>query len=551
MEYLIYRTNIPSQYIDLQLTLQCTKNETVELQLPAWRPGRYELANYAQKIRFLQVLGNSGDNLKLDKVTKDRWRFSAPEHGSYRIHYQYHASQMDAGGSWSDDQQLYINFINLAFQIVGREQEQIKIRLNVPPDYKLATALPSAEPFVLLAEGFQRLVDSPVIASSELKHDQYRIADHTFHLWFQGEIHFNLDELKSQFANFTKKQIDAFGDFPATDYHFLFQLLPYAHYHGVEHQFSTVITLGPANDLKKKPFMDRLMGVSSHELYHFWNVCRIRPKELLPYDFSKEAYIDSGIVAEGVTTYMGDLFLWKSGYYSDRDYLDVLEKLINREFEQFGWRNQSIVESSWDLWLDGYKPGVPDRKVSIYNRGALLSLCLDLMLLDQKSSLSRVMKIMWENFGQMRLGYGLNDFQTIIAEELKNMDATEAFFTKFVYGQGDLLPFLQDLLETVSVKLSKERRDELSTDFGLILDEASTVKSVHPESPAYDQIMIGDVVQKQEIRRNQSKSHLVLSIERSSRNLSVELPATDLPYFMKYQLQTRSSPEKLMEWKNF
>lgn len=297
--------------------------------------------------------------------------------------------------------------------------------------------------------------------------------------------------------------------------------------------------------------MDRLMGVSSHELYHFWNVCRIRPKELLPYDFSKEAYIDSGIVAEGVTTYMGDLFLWKSGYYSDRDYLDVLEKLINREFEQFGWRNQSIVESSWDLWLDGYKPGVPDRKVSIYNRGALLSLCLDLMLLDQKSSLSRVMKIMWENFGQMRLGYGLNDFQTIIAEELKNMDATEAFFTKFVYGQGDLLPFLQDLLETVSVKLSKERRDELSTDFGLILDEASTVKSVHPESPAYDQIMTGDVIQKQEIRRNQSKSHLVLSIERSSRNLSVELPATDLPYFMKYQLQTRSSPEKLMEWKNF
>src|SRR5690606_8828244 len=417
----------------IDLTLLAGKDENLELQLPAWRPGRYELANYAQKLRSLKVTDSSGQCIPLRQYTKDRWAFTSKEEGIYCIQYQFHASQMDAGGSWSDDEQLYINFINLAFQVIGREEEEITVRLELPENYKIATALPCSDPWVLKARGFQHLVDSPMIASATLQHFTYHVHDHSFHLWFQGEIHFDVEALIERFTNFSKAQIHAFGDFPADHYHFLFQLLPYSHYHGVEHQFSTVITLGPAAQLVNPSFMDRLMGVSSHELYHFWNVCRIRPKELLPYDFSKEAYIDTGVVAEGVTTYMGDLFLCKSGYFSVEEYFKLLEKLINREFEQFGWRNQSIVASSLDLWLDGYKPGIPDRKVSIYNRGALIALCLDLMLLDRKSSLSQVMQIMWMTFGQTEIGYQLEDFQSIISREYNDLDAIEDFFKRFIY----------------------------------------------------------------------------------------------------------------------
>lgn len=549
MEYLIYRKKILSQYIDLQLTIEAVQNETITLQLPAWRPGRYELANYAQKIRFLKVIGTFGESVKLNKVSKDRWHFTAEKEGNYSIHYQYHASQMDAGGSWSDDEQLYINFINLTFQVWGREEEEITLHLDLPKDYIIATALPSPQLHVLQADGFQHLVDSPLIASPTLKHHQYQVSDHTFHLWFQGEIHFDIEQLLLHFTNFTTSQIAAFGNFPASDYHFLFHLLPYAHYHGVEHQFSTVITLGPAEDLSSKAFMDRLMGVSSHELYHFWNVCRIRPKELLPYDFSKEAYIDSGIVAEGVTTYMGDHFLWKSGYYSNRDYLDVLEKLINREFEQFGWKNQSIAESSWDLWLDGYKPGIPDRKVSIYNRGALLSLCLHLMLLRSGSSLSQVMKMMWEDFGQRGRGYGLKDFQSLMAKGLKDNVAVEKFFTQFVYGTEHLLPILQDYLETVGIAIDEVRQDDLATDYGLILDGDAKVKSVHPESPAYHQIMIGDVIHNQEVQKSLEGDLLNLLIKRYGRDLRVTLAGTADAYYKRYQLSIHTA-NMLSQWKN-
>lgn len=549
MEYLIYRRSIPSQFVDIDLTLLAGKEENLELQLPAWRPGRYELANYAQKLRSLKVTDSSGQCIPLRQYTKDRWAFTSKEEGIYCIQYQFHASQMDAGGSWSDDEQLYINFINLAFQVIGREEEEITVRLELPENYKIATALPCSDPWVLKARGFQHLVDSPMIASATLQHFTYHVHDHSFHLWFQGEIHFDVEALIERFTNFSKAQIDAFGDFPADHYHFLFQLLPYSHYHGVEHQFSTVITLGPAAELANPSFMDRLMGVSSHELYHFWNVCRIRPKELLPYDFSKEAYINSGLVAEGVTTYMGDYFLWKSGYYADRNFLDVVEKWINREFEQFGWKNQSIVQSSWDLWLDGYKPGIPNRKVSIYNRGALLSLCLDLMLLEKGSSLSQVMKAMWDNFGQKGRGYELKDFQRLIANGLKDNAAAEAFFTKFVYGTDHLLPVLKDCLETAGIALDEERQDDLATDYGLILDGEAKVTSVHPESPAYQQIMIGDAIQTQEVQQSPEGDILNLSIKRYQRDMRGTLAKTGDAYFKRYQLSIQTA-NGLRHWKD-
>lgn len=549
MEYLIYRTSIPSQFIDIELTLLAAEDETIELQLPAWRPGRYELANYAKKLRYLKVVDGNGRRIPLKQDTKDRWSFTPQKEGSYRIQYQFHASQMDAGGSWSDDEQLYINFINLAFQVLGREEEEITVHLDLQDGYQIATALPPSGPFTLKAEGFQHLVDSPLIASTKLQHFTYQVNEHSFHLWFQGEIHFDIDALIQHFTNFSKAQIDSFGNFPANHYHFLFQLLPYSHYHGVEHQFSTVITLGPAAELANPSFMDRLMGVSAHELYHFWNVCRIRPKALLPYDFSKEAYMDSGIVAEGVTTYMGDYFLWKSGYYSDRDFLDIIEKWINREFEQFGWNNQSIVQSSWDLWLDGYIPGIPDRKVSIYNRGALLSLCLDLMLLKNGSSLSQVMKYMWDHFGQKSIGYELKDFQSLIAKSLKDHAAAEKFFTQFVYGTEHLLPILQGYLETVGITIDEERRDDLATDYGLILEAEAKVKSIHPQSPAYHQVMIGDVIQHLEGLQNPDGNLLTLSIQRYGRDLKTTLPKTAEAYYRHYRLYINSKNE-FKYWKN-
>jgi predicted metalloprotease with PDZ domain len=553
MEYFIKRNSIPSQYIEISLNLHCARNERIGLQLPAWRPGRYELANYAQKIRNFSV-SDSTNQVDWKKTSKDRWEFEANESGPYSVTYQYYCNQMDAGGCWSDDEQLYLNFSNFCFEVKGREEEVILVSIDLPEDYIVATALPPCGNFTWSADNFQHLMDSPLLAAASLTHCSYRICETEFHLWFHGKVLLDTNHLVDVFRKFTQKQIDDFGSFPASNYHFIFQLLPYKHYHGVEHAYSTVITFGPDCSLVEKSQIDELIGVSSHELYHFWNVCRIRPKELLPYDLSKEEYLEAGLVMEGVTTYFGDIYLLRSGYFTLNEYLGNLKTQIQKEFDSFGWKSQSIVESSFDLWLDGYKPGIPNKKVSIYNRGALISLCLDLMLLEHGTSLAIVMRQMWEKFGKNRIGYVLADFEQILLEGTNSEKELQGFLEKVVHGREDLLPYLEQQLSSVGISLQKETNpDRLAAEFGIKLGDAKEVINIHPDSPAYQFVMLKDIVESVEgqdeaIGEENSNKEITLKLKRCERVISVRLTPANANFFPIFRLGEHSKTEKQARW---
>ncbi len=549
MEYSISRTSISSQFIQIRLKLTCKQNEFMKLQLAAWRPGRYELANYAQKIRSFSV-SHQKTQVAWSKASKDLWTFQASSQGVYWIDYEFYCNQLDAGGCWSDDTMLYLNFTNFAFDIIGRSDEPIQVNLDLPSNYTIATSLEGVN--TISAPCYQVLIDSPVLCSPNLKQYCYQIDESNFKLWIYGEIHFDISELLIQFENFTKLQIADFGEFPSKDYHFIFILLPFPHYHGVEHAHSTVITFGPAEDLKDPVHLDRLMGVSSHEFYHFWNVCRIRPKELLPYDLSKEVLLDTGLVLEGVTTYMGDLYLLKSGYYAQKAYLTVLTKLIQRESDNLGWQNQSIVESSLDLWLDGYRPGIPDKKTNIYNRGALISFCLDVLLLEIGSSLSKVMREMWERFGKQRLGYQLQDFIAIIMAHSDSDVEVEQFIQNFVFGRNDLLPVFTETCRKLGFEvLASEDGDTLLHKLGIRTDSQQVVTQIHPTSEAYQHIMLGDVIVVGESQMDltlNSNNSISVAVIRKSKKLIFDIPVKNEVYFLKLTILSKEVTALNMRW---
>lgn len=544
MKYSISSRNPASQLLNITLELTCKENETVSMQLPSWRPGRYEIANYAQYIKSLTVSFND-EEIKAEKWTKDKWSFRAGSAGTYQVRYTYYARQMDAGGSWLDPTLMYVNFINLIFDILNRQEEKIKVRLHLPSDYQIATALPAIGHHTYLAQNFQHLVDSPFMASTDMRHEIFHLEDSSFHVWLQGEIQFDTTVFLNDLRRFTEKQIKAFGEFPAKDYHFLIHLLPYKHYHGVEHRYSTVITIGPAMELSQKSLYKELVGVCSHELYHFWNVCRIRPRAISPYDFSKEAYLDAGFIAEGITTYMGDLFLLKSGFFALNDYLKQLCKMINREFGNFGWQNQSIVESSWDLWLDGYKPGVPDKKVSIYNRGALIALCLDLFLMDFGTHLQEVMNIMWRDFGKPEKGYTMADFENMVLMSSQGNRFIPEFFRKFIYGKEDIFPFLSYQLKSVAIEIhSHPRKNPFESLFGIIHDKQGVIVNIHPQSEAYRKLMVGDKV----TTYTMAGDYLQLEIIRLGKSISLQLEAKGLLFYRNYELKNIGYNHKQQLW---
>lgn len=545
IKYTISCPNPASQFLSFQLQVENFEHSELEIQLPAWRAGRYQLANYAQNIRFLKAWDKNQNPLPIRKITKDRWAIA--ESGEITITYEYWAGKMDAGSAWVDDQQVYFNPVNCCFEVIGLSHLPAEVKLDLPdfPE-QLATLKPLGNG-AWIADDFQLLADSTVLASKNLIHWNYQVGETVFQIWIQGEVHFEMDLFIRRFKDFSQKLIHDFGEFPEPEYHFIFQLLPYPHYHGVEHRRGTVITFGPAENLADPAQMEELLGVSCHELYHAWNVCRIRPKELLPYDFSKETYTTAGLILEGVTTYMGDLYLLKSGVYDLPTYLRHFEKVINREANSFGWKNLSILDSSFDLWLDGYQAGIPDRKVSIYTHGTLLNFCLDVILLENGSSLSIVMRLMWEKFGKPMVGYTLEDFKSIIEQESQSPDLIQNFFDRFVAGNEDVFPILEEKLQLVGLKLIPSfSEDQLLHQFGIRTDDSHRIIQIHPESQAYQFLMLVDQILEFGLPEDRS---LHLKLLRKGRKLEQIITAESRTFFPVYKLKNESETILQKTWK--
>ncbi|GAA4000736.1 PDZ domain-containing protein [Hymenobacter fastidiosus] len=551
-------------YLQIRMTfaVPAAAIEALELQLPAWRPGRYELQNFAQKIQRVVVEdAASGEILPFRKLTKDRWQVAGAAGRTVRVRYNFYAHQMDAGGSWLDDTQLYLNGIQAFMYVEGRQQEPCEVTLALPEGWQIACGMPQSGPHTLRAASFEELVDCPLIASPTLVHHTYEAQGRPFYLWVQGECAPDWPRMLRDFKAFTEEQLALFGSFPVADYHFLNQILPYKHYHGVEHANSTVIVLGPAELLMTEGLYKELLGVSCHELFHTWNIKQIRPAELMPYDYTRENYFRTCYIAEGITTYYGEYLLARAGVRTAGQYFAELNTVLRQHFDDYGRINLSLADASVDLWLDGYKPGVPDRKVSVYHKGALVALLLDLTLrrLSQHTrSLDDVMRRLWLEFGQPGIGYTEADYIRLV-NEVAGRDM-QTYFDKFVYGTAPLEEPLTKALELVGCMLLTEENPSASEGvFGfrtIVKNERTEVTDILPDSPAAATLTVDDEIIAVNGRKvalnlqtllNDGAPGYQLSVFRQNRLLTVTLTAVpEQRFWQKITIEKRpdATPEQ-------
>ena len=529
-------------YLRIQLTLDVAAEATapLALQLPAWRPGRYELQNFAQKIQRVEIIDVSTNQpLPYRKLTKDRWEVANAAGRTVRVRYNFYAHQMDAGGSWLDETQLYLNPVQALMYADGRQREACELTLALPAGWHIACGLLQTAPNTLGATDFDHLADSPLIASPTLIHQEYEADGVPFHVWVQGEAALSWPRILTDFKAFSEEQLKLFGGFPVADYHFLNQFLPYKHYHGVEHNNSTVITLGPAELLMSEGLYKELLGISCHELFHTWNIKSIRPAEMQPYDYSRENYFRTCFIAEGITTYYGEYLLARSHVRTPVQYFEELNTVLRKHYDDAGGENGSLADASMDLWLDGYKPGVPDRKVSVYHKGALAALILDLTLRQLSSharSLDDVMRRLYEEFGKTGIGYTEADYIRIVSE-VAGRDM-HAYFDKFIYGTAPLAEPLNKVLYTVGCQLTVAQNASASEGiFGfrtMVKNERTEVAAIWPDSPAATALAVDDEIIAVNGRRvdmnlqsllSSGTSAYELSVFRQSRLLTVTLAA--------------------------
>ncbi len=485
INYTISYSNPHRHFVDFELTTKTNSADKIQFQLPAWRPGRYELADFAQNIQKWGAFDENNRPLSFKKITKDLWEVETENVTEITIVYNFYANQLDAGACYLDEYQLYLNPVHCMFYIVGRINENYKLSLEIPENYKIASSM-DEDGRSLSVKGYDLLAESPIICSDSLQHGSYEINGITFHLWFQGVCKPDWEKLKTDFTLFTQSQINHFGGFPVNEYHFFFQITPYRSYHGVEHTKNTVLLLGPGDEIMNKRYED-LLGVCSHELYHTWNIKAIRPEEMYPYDYTKENYFRTGFVAEGVTTYMGDMMLYNSRVFNWDEFIKTQNQNLERHLTNYGRYNLSVADSGFDNWLDGYKLGAPNRKTSIYPDAALCMLMIDLIIIknsDGKHSLHSVMTELYNNFALKEKGYSEDDFRNICVN-FGGLKAAE-IFENHIYGTEDYIPTLITALEVIGLGLKEKKNTKLSAQyFGFIAisqDGKVIIKKVEPNS---------------------------------------------------------------------
>ncbi len=479
-----------SHFVEIEMHVSDIDSDEVIFQLPSWRPGRYEIANFAKNVRKWRAMNNKNEALAFRKLNKDSWSVSTDGAKELIIKYEYYCAQLDAGACWVDDEQIYINPVHCFLFIQNRIHEECIVELKLPANYRIATSLQKSGERILLAEDYDELVDSPFIASSTLQVKSYEASGINFSIAIQGDTQPDWPRILADFKAFSEKQIEIMGSFPVEEYLFLVQILPNKFYHGVEHLRSTVLALGPGSQLMNEALYTDFIGVASHELFHAWNIKTIRPIEMMPYDYTKENYSRLGYVYEGVTTYYGDQILARADVYSIDQFFVELNVRLQKHFDNPGRLNMAVADSSFDTWLDGYVPGVPGRKTSIYDEGSLTAMMTDLLIrknTDHKASLDTVMVNLYNDFGKKMRGYTDHDYISLVSH-CAGVSLAD-FFIDFVYGTEDDTQILQETLDYAGLLLHQipsEEESERYFGFKISADNRITkVTAVYPDSPAF------------------------------------------------------------------
>lgn len=489
IKYLMYQKNPASHYVYIDMFIDTISQDFIQLQLCSWRPGRYELGNFAKNVKRVDVFNDKNEVLDYSKLNKDLWQINTKGQSSIKVTYSYYAAELNAGACFADSAQLYMNPIHCCMYVVGRKEEEHQIELTIPENYKIVCSLKQNKN-VLIANNFDELVDSPFVASQKIQSDFYEVNNIKFYLHFIGECKPDFEKIKKDFSAFTQKQIEFWKGFTTDEYHFIFQVVPFKFYHGVEHIKNTVIAIGPGYAINTGNTYEDVLGVSCHELFHSWNVKTIRPQEMMPYDYTKENYAKTGYVYEGFTTYYGDKLLLSSKVFSLEQYFETLQERLTKHYHNFGRYNLSVADSSWETWLDGYVPGAPYRKTNIYDEGSLIAFMLDVKILQatqNKKSLRDVCVLLFERFGKKAIGYSEQDIISLV-NEVSGIDFKD-FFKNFVYSPQDFELELKPCFDYLEIEFEKQPSNLVcENNYGFkVIDNGlnSKVILVAPYSPSW------------------------------------------------------------------
>lgn len=491
----------------------------VNLVMPVWSPGSYLIREFERHVQDFAAADPSGRALVWQKVNKNTWRVETGGARELRVTYRVYANELSVRTNDLDDRHAFWNNVALLMHPEGYLKSPSTLRVVPFGDWKVATALPAVEgqPDTFRAEDFDALYDSPVEVGN-FKTVSFEVRGVRHRILIDGEGNYDTERIKRDIQKVAEAQAAMMGEIPYPEYTFFMHAWTRDD-GGLEHRNSASVIFERNSFRSADGYQDFLM-VMSHELFHAWNVKRIRPDALGPFDYSRENHTKLLWVAEGITDYYGLQFLRRAGLLSPEEYLGKLSGMIADVQRTPGRQLMSVEEASFNAWIKEYRrdENSVNTQISYYDKGHLLGMLLDLNIRGRTGgakSLDDVMRYLYAEFYKKGRNYTPEEFQR--AAERVAGGSLEEFFARYVRGREEL--DYNAALAFVGLRLGEEgavpaERVYFGADVGQEGDRL-VVRRVYSGAPAYDQgLNAGDQIVALDGRRVSQQSFLARLGER-------------------------------------
>lgn len=487
VEYTVSLHRAKSQMVDISMRVPSPDGSPIELRLPTWRPGKYLILDPSGTVAGIAARGPDGESLAVAKTDKATWRINPGGAGEVLVVYSLYANSLGDRTRHADDTHAFLSGSTVFLYTDELRSRPLRVRVDAPGGWQVATGLAAdpGERGAWLAPDYDVLVDSPLeIGEHHLSGFSVDGTPHDIVIW--GPVEPDPEQLAVDFSALVRAQRDVFegpgGALPYQRYVYLIHAQPGIG-GGTEHLNSTVMQTRPASFTSESAYAG-FLGLVAHEMFHTWNVKRLRPAGLTPYDYQRENYTDLLWVSEGTTSYYGGLTLVRAGLLDPDKYLADMAGTISRERRRPGYGVQSLAESSYDAWIKFNRstPNDLNTTVSFYTKGSLVSLMLDMELrrrTGNAASLDLVMRDLYRRHPLEAGGFTTADMLASLAT-LSGTGFGE-FFAAYVSGTEPL-----DLERAFAVAGVELRPGDSPPGSYLGLSVGGgTVRAVRSDGPAF------------------------------------------------------------------
>lgn len=426
-----------AHYADIELTVTGLKQASLNLKMPVWAPGSYLVREFARNVETLSVSAK-GKNLPAVKTRKNIWHVNTVGQTAITVKYRVYAFEVSVRTSFIDASYAFLSSPDMFIYPEGMLNEPSAIKITPYKNWTtVSTSLEkvNGDQFTRTAPNYDILFDSPLEIGNQDVFG-FKVGNTDYEVAMTGGGNYDKDRIKNDLAKLIAEEVKIFGENPNKHYTFI------VHNYlkgggGLEHLSSTTLGASRMGYTNEKTYQG-FLSLAAHEHFHLWNVKRLRPIALGPFDYDNENYTTNLWIAEGFTAYYQDIIVRRTQLYPANDYVSSLGAKISAVENQPGTRVQPLSQASYDAWIKYYRPNENSNNttISYYNKGAMVALLLDLDIINAtkgKSSLDDVMKYAYNEYYKVKKrGYTDDEFK--LALEKFAGKKLDSFYDKYING---------------------------------------------------------------------------------------------------------------------